>query len=155
MSARLAVAFALACCSGCGQSGPASCFAASVVDGSPRRLAAGDPLPVVMGPQGLYMAVVGVVAEHIEPGTAGDVTNADNPTYSATLTLGGATLASRSGKVGFEALPDGSFLLPEVRLIFGTAVPAAAGSPCELTLEVHDDQQRSCSARLEVVPQRP
>jgi len=64
-------------------------------------LAADDPVPVVVGPQGASMFVLALRTSGIEPGDPADPTSPTNPDVNITLLLGDAQMAVYRGRPAF------------------------------------------------------
>ncbi len=149
-SAALATALAGAGC--VSLDSPPRCWPVVVRDGASRPLADGDPLVLEAGPLRQYMAVVGIAAERIAGGSAGDVTDPTNPDYSVRLTQDSwGELARREGKLGFSARPDGTSELDGLRLVLWTDPAALLGLTCRLAVTVVDDGGNYCASDVAVV----
>jgi len=113
-------------------------------------LATGDPMPVVLGPQGLYMVTPSIRAQGLAPGQSGR-TNDDRDPLVALEAKTGDTLigASLREHLGLTVTADGAERLG-IFLPFNADPPAYLNKRVQLTATVTDACGRTATGALEI-----
>ena len=117
-------------------------------------LQSGDPMTVVLGPQGLYMVTPSVRIQNMSPGKAGRVGNSDDPRVAFSLYQGTTNIGGSAREyLGLTQTADGAEVLG-VFTPFTVDISTYINQTITVKVEVDDACGRSATGSLDVLVQQ-